>query len=44
MDSCRAIPRDSSILPAQEPFGRARVSCTEDGAFAPFDMEDAADL
>ena len=44
MDSCRAIPRDASILPAQEPFGIARVSWCEAGAFAPHDMEDAADL
>ena len=44
MDSCRANPRDSSILTAQEPFGRVRVSSSEDGVIAPFDMEDAADL
>ena len=39
-----AVPRDSSKIPAQEPFGRARVSCRETGAFAPRKMEDAADL
>jgi hypothetical protein len=44
MDSGRAIPCDSSILPAQEPFGLERVSWCEAGAFAPHDMEDAADL
>ena len=44
MDSCRTIPRDASILPAQEPFGRVRVSSYEDGACAPHDTEDAADL
>jgi len=44
MDPCRVIPRDSSILPTQEPFGLARVSWCEAGAFAPPDMEDAADL
>jgi hypothetical protein len=44
MDSCRFNTRDSAILPGQEPFCRARVSCREAGAFAPHDMEDAADL
>ena len=44
MDSCRVRPRDSVFLPAQEPFGRARVSSREAGAFAPRHMEDAADL
>jgi hypothetical protein len=49
MDSCRTIPRDSSHRlyqkpPAQEPFRRERVSWYEVGAFAPHDMEDAADL
>jgi hypothetical protein len=44
MDSSRAGTRDSLTIPAQEPFGRARVSWCEAGAFAPHDMEDAADL
>jgi hypothetical protein len=44
MDSCRANPRNTAFPPAQEPFRRAQVSCNEDGAFAPHDMEDAADL
>jgi hypothetical protein len=44
MDSCPAIPRNPSVPPAQEPFGPARVSCNEAGAFAPHEMEDAADL
>ena len=44
MDPCRVSPRDSAILPAQEPFCCALVSWCEVGAFAPHDMEDAADL
>jgi hypothetical protein len=44
MDSCRVRPLDSAFLPAQEPLRRARVSWCEDGAVAPLDMEDAADL
>jgi hypothetical protein len=44
MDSCHATSRVSAILPAQEPFGFARVSWCEAGAFAPHDTEDAADL
>ena len=49
MDSARVHPRASSHRlhpkpPAQEPFGLARVSWCEAGAFAPHDMEDAADL
>ena len=39
-----AHSRQSSTLPAQEPFRRARVSCSEDGAFAPHDTEDGTDL
>jgi hypothetical protein len=44
MVSGRAIPRESSVPTAQEPFRGARVSCWEAGAFAPHDREDAADL
>jgi hypothetical protein len=44
MASSRARTRDSLTIPAQEPFRRARDSWCEAGAFAPHDMEDAADL
>ncbi len=44
MDPFRASLRDAASLPGQEPFRRARVSCSEDGAFAPHDTEDGTDL
>ena len=44
MHSRRAIPLDTPLSTAQEPFGRREVSCHGTGAFAPLAMEDAADL
>jgi hypothetical protein len=44
MHSCFAIPRDPLVSTAQEPFGRAKVSCDVTGASAPLAMEEAADL